>query len=253
MAELCVSLPDCPGGADVSFEIKSTVPFSQPWTEEDSQGGKARDWADELRKADLQAGVTGKTNRRTGWSPTGWYFRSFVFQSNVYHTRQERGRGYITRVTQSLAPATFAALAVHALKFETSKSSCPREEDPAATTMRGTITKGQICPTWYGSTTPPTRIAPHRSLWLILNALQANSNLVISNKRGRGRGGRGGGDVGTPKSLNAADLRMGDLVRPSEKPSDANKSKKQKKATDIDLNVHTGGNQGFNVDTAPAM
>ena len=156
VAELCVSLLDCPGGADVSFEIKSTVPFSQPWTEEDSQGGKARDWADELRKADLQAGVTGKTNRRTGWSPTGWYFRSFVFQSNVYHTRQERGRGYITRVTQSLAPATFAALAVHALKFETSKSSCPREEDPAATTMRGTITKGQICPTWYGSTTPPT-------------------------------------------------------------------------------------------------
>ena len=61
VAELCVSLLDCPGGADVSFEIKSTVPFSQPWTEEDSQGAKARDWADELRKADLQAGVTGKT------------------------------------------------------------------------------------------------------------------------------------------------------------------------------------------------
>jgi len=61
VAELCVSLLDCPGGADVSFEIKSTVPFSQPWTEEDSQGAKGRDWADELRKADLQAGVTGKT------------------------------------------------------------------------------------------------------------------------------------------------------------------------------------------------
>jgi pre-mRNA-splicing helicase BRR2 len=86
-----------------------------------------------------------------------------------------------------------------------------------------------------------------------LNALQANSNLVISNKRGRGRGGRGGGDDGTAKSLNAADLRMGDLVRPSAKPSDANKSKKPKKSTDIDLNVLTGGNQGFNVDTAPAM
>ena len=67
VAELCVSLLDCPGGADVSFEIKSTVPSSQPWTEEDSQGAKALDWADELRKADLQAGVTdGKTNRRGG-------------------------------------------------------------------------------------------------------------------------------------------------------------------------------------------
>ena len=82
----------------------------------------------------------------------------------------------------------------------------------------------------------------------------ANSNLVISNKRGRGRGGaRGAGDDGTAKSLNAADLKMGDLVRPSAKPSDTTKSKKPKKSTDIDLDVLTGGTQGFNVDTAPAL
>jgi hypothetical protein len=122
----------------------------QPWGQGTGLGGRV-----------AQGRLAGRRDRRKDQSTDGvvtdgWYFRSFVFQSNVSHTRQERGRGYITRVTQSLAPATFAALAVHALKFETSKSSCPREEDPAATTMRGTITKGQICPTWYGSTTPPT-------------------------------------------------------------------------------------------------
>jgi hypothetical protein len=91
VAELCVSLPDCPGGADVSFEIKSTVPSSQPWTEEDSHGAKALDWADELRKADLQAGVTdGKTNRRTGWSPTGGISgRSSFNQTYPIHDKSE--------------------------------------------------------------------------------------------------------------------------------------------------------------------
>ena len=96
VAELCVSLPDCPGGADVSFEIKSTVPSSQPWTEEDSHGAKARDWADELRKADLQAGVTGKTNddgrgghRRGGRRRGGISGRSSFNQTYPIHDKSE--------------------------------------------------------------------------------------------------------------------------------------------------------------------
>ena len=49
--------------ADVSFEIKSTVPFSQPWTSEDSaqSADKGRSWPRVVQAAGLEAGVTGKT------------------------------------------------------------------------------------------------------------------------------------------------------------------------------------------------
>ena len=63
VAELCVALLETPGAADVSFEIKSTVPFSQPWTaEERAKGGESeRDWVRVVRDAELETGVTGKT------------------------------------------------------------------------------------------------------------------------------------------------------------------------------------------------
>ena len=63
VAELCVALLDTPGMANVSFEIKSTVPFSQPWTPEDSEksGQKDRSWTSVVHAAGLEAGVTGKT------------------------------------------------------------------------------------------------------------------------------------------------------------------------------------------------
>jgi uncharacterized protein YbjT (DUF2867 family) len=63
VAQLCVALLETPGMADVSFEIKSTVPFSQPWTSDDSEqsGDKDRSWPGVVQAASLEAGVTGKT------------------------------------------------------------------------------------------------------------------------------------------------------------------------------------------------
>jgi uncharacterized protein YbjT (DUF2867 family) len=79
VAELCVEILAgkalSPGvGTDATFEIKSTVPFSQPWTPEASAealaaegvagGGAAastRDWAKLLPAGGLRRGVTGRT------------------------------------------------------------------------------------------------------------------------------------------------------------------------------------------------
>ncbi len=39
VADLCVALLGCPAAACTTFEVRSTVPFSQPWT--GPQGGTA--------------------------------------------------------------------------------------------------------------------------------------------------------------------------------------------------------------------
>ena len=59
IAELCVALLSESGALDTTFEIKSTVPFSQPFTVEGPP--VKRDWSALLIAANLQAGVTGKT------------------------------------------------------------------------------------------------------------------------------------------------------------------------------------------------
>jgi hypothetical protein len=52
---------------NATFEVKSTVPFSEPWTgpPEDASGDsgtpETTDWEALLSRADLQPGVTGKT------------------------------------------------------------------------------------------------------------------------------------------------------------------------------------------------
>lgn len=61
VAELCVSLLNEENMADMTFEIKSTVPFSTPWTEEDSASAPKRKWSQVLKEARLQPGITGKT------------------------------------------------------------------------------------------------------------------------------------------------------------------------------------------------
>lgn len=61
VAELCVSLLDQDNMAGMTFEIKSTVPFSTPWTEDDSISAPKRDWKQVLDEAKLQPGITGKT------------------------------------------------------------------------------------------------------------------------------------------------------------------------------------------------
>jgi hypothetical protein len=61
VAELCVDLLDVPSAVGATFEIKSTVPFSQPWGPADSEAAPARDWAATIASAKLIPGVTGKT------------------------------------------------------------------------------------------------------------------------------------------------------------------------------------------------
>jgi hypothetical protein len=57
VADLCVSLLNLPSAVGTTFEIKSTIPFSQPW--EGNAAAAPRDWAAEL--SGLKPGVTGKT------------------------------------------------------------------------------------------------------------------------------------------------------------------------------------------------
>ena len=65
VAQLCVAMLTGEAGTsciDTTFEVKSSVPFSQPWTEADSDAagrGAKRDWAALL--AGLKPGVTGRT------------------------------------------------------------------------------------------------------------------------------------------------------------------------------------------------
>jgi hypothetical protein len=57
VADLCVSLLNLPSAVGTTFEIKSTIPFSQPW--EGKAAAAPRDWAAEL--SGVKPGVTGKT------------------------------------------------------------------------------------------------------------------------------------------------------------------------------------------------
>lgn len=60
VAELCCALLGLPAAAGVTFEVKSTVPFSQPWEGEAAGAGSVpRDWGELL--SGLEPGVTGKT------------------------------------------------------------------------------------------------------------------------------------------------------------------------------------------------
>lgn len=73
VAELCVQMlaGEVPALADATFEVKSTVPFSQPWTAEASaealaaegvsQQQQPRDWAKLVGGAGIRRGVTGRT------------------------------------------------------------------------------------------------------------------------------------------------------------------------------------------------
>lgn len=62
IAELCVELLDMPEAVNTTFEIKSTVPFSEPWTEEKAAAvAGGRDWKKVIKEAGLKEGVTGKT------------------------------------------------------------------------------------------------------------------------------------------------------------------------------------------------
>jgi len=62
VAELCVELLDMPEAVNTTFEIKSTVPFSEPWTEEKAAAvAGRRDWRKLIKEAGLKEGVTGKT------------------------------------------------------------------------------------------------------------------------------------------------------------------------------------------------
>ncbi|PNW83397.1 hypothetical protein CHLRE_05g244800v5 [Chlamydomonas reinhardtii] len=60
VADLCVALLGCPAATNTTFEVKSTVPFSQPWTGPEPSAPR-RDWFATLNQARLRPGVTGRT------------------------------------------------------------------------------------------------------------------------------------------------------------------------------------------------
>jgi hypothetical protein len=59
VAELCVELLSSEAATNTTFEIKSTVPFSTPFTP--APGAPPRDWSALLSTSGLRPGVTGKT------------------------------------------------------------------------------------------------------------------------------------------------------------------------------------------------
>jgi hypothetical protein len=60
VAELCVALLEQPAARDTTFEVGSTVPFSQPWSEADAAAARTqRNWGQLL--GGLRQRVTGKT------------------------------------------------------------------------------------------------------------------------------------------------------------------------------------------------
>lgn len=66
VADLVLELLECPEAAGTTFEVGSSVPFSQPWEgvpdDEGGNGGfKGNDWRKIVASAGLQRGVTGKT------------------------------------------------------------------------------------------------------------------------------------------------------------------------------------------------
>ncbi|MCZ6919451.1 MAG: hypothetical protein O7C60_03710, partial [Rickettsia endosymbiont of Ixodes persulcatus] len=60
VSQLCIALLRTPKAVNTTFEIKSTIPFSEPWTEEKSDG-QFREWGKILADADLKPNVTGKS------------------------------------------------------------------------------------------------------------------------------------------------------------------------------------------------
>ncbi|KAL3146123.1 hypothetical protein ABBQ38_015470 [Trebouxia sp. C0009 RCD-2024] len=61
IAELCVELLSRPEALDKTFEVKSTVPFSQPFEVNPQTPPEHRDWQALLKTAHLKENVTGKS------------------------------------------------------------------------------------------------------------------------------------------------------------------------------------------------
>lgn len=60
MAQLLVAALKEPCAADITFEVRSTVPVAETWTPSADQP-VSRNWGELLRSADLKRAVTGRT------------------------------------------------------------------------------------------------------------------------------------------------------------------------------------------------
>lgn len=58
MAKICVSALESPFATDKTFEVKSTVPFSQPFVIDPENPPQEKDY--EVYFKELQEGITGK-------------------------------------------------------------------------------------------------------------------------------------------------------------------------------------------------
>lgn len=63
IAELCVQLLSQQEGLDKTFEVKSTVPFSQPFEVDQRHPPASRDWQALFRTSNLDENLTGKTKQ----------------------------------------------------------------------------------------------------------------------------------------------------------------------------------------------
>lgn len=61
VADLCVALLASRAAVNATFEVKSTVPFSEPWTGPEEGAPQSNDWEAVLSAAEVRPGVTGKT------------------------------------------------------------------------------------------------------------------------------------------------------------------------------------------------
>ena len=60
IASLCVALLEEPSALNSTFEIKSLIPFSEPFSPTEAQRQQQRDWSSLLRNAKLSTSITGK-------------------------------------------------------------------------------------------------------------------------------------------------------------------------------------------------
>jgi len=60
IASLCIALLEEPSAVYTTFEIRSTVPFSQPFIADSQATQQVRDWSTLLKAAKLDPKITGK-------------------------------------------------------------------------------------------------------------------------------------------------------------------------------------------------
>lgn len=75
VAQLLVAVQEEPCAVDMTFEVRSTVPVTEPWAPPSGTTPASRNWGELLQSAGLKRGVTGRTvdGVYTGKDPESGY------------------------------------------------------------------------------------------------------------------------------------------------------------------------------------